>query len=80
MGNHIESSNYAAGVAIPASLQNKKPQPKKEDTGVYFDDGFGGTFTGGKNTGKSGKNDRNKPEKKKQTFDLEDEYYELDGF
>ena len=64
----------------PTPKQSPKPQPKKEDTGVYFDDGFGGTFTGGKNTGKSGKNDRNKPEKKKQTFDLEDEYYELDGF
>ena len=30
MGNQIESSNYAAGVAIRASLQNSKPQPKKE--------------------------------------------------
>jgi hypothetical protein len=63
---------------------------QKDYTGIYFDDGFGydrSDSTAVRNTkGKpgskpAGKSAAKKQEpKKKQTFDLEDEYYELEGF
>ena len=47
-----------------------QPQPAKEDTGITFKD-EDAAKNKGKDTGKK---------KEKNTFDLEDEYYDLDGF
>ena len=70
-----------------------KPQPKKqpqsithkkEDTGIYFDDGL--RTKNRKDGTKDANNKKNNAEKedkkqdKKKQFDLEDEYYDLDGF
>ena len=64
----------------PAVTQPKQ-QPKqevieREDTGIYFDDGFGEDVT--PTTPVSPK--QKKKEKELQEIDLEDEYYDLDGF
>ncbi len=47
--------------------------PDKEDTGIYFEDGFGSEPI--PQTSK-----KKKQEKELEEIDLEDEYYELDGF
>lgn len=60
----------------------KKPLPEvkqteKEDTGIVFDDGFGEDNNFG-NTPSTKKSNNSK--KEDNNFDLEDEYYDLDGF
>ncbi len=45
------------------------PQDNPDDTGIYFDDGFG-----------TNNNNQNNNNQNNQEFNLEDEYYELDGF
>ncbi len=50
----------------------------KEDTGIYFDDGFGAPEDVRRTNTKQ--NNSNAEKKKPQKFDLEDEYYDLDGF
>lgn len=55
-----------------------KPRQEKEDTGIYFDDGFGAPEDV-RNAVKK-QNNTNKEKDKPQKFDLEDEYYDLDGF
>ena len=47
--------------------------PDKEDTGIYFDDGFGEEPATTPNSSK-------KSEKELDDIYLDDEYYELDGF
>ncbi len=60
----------------PQKKEQPKPvvaEPKKEDTGIYFDDGFGEDITPEAPKTK-------KKEKELEDLDLEDEYYDLDGF
>ena len=63
----------------PATKPKQQPvtQPKKqpavEDTGIDFGDGFGGQ-------NRPTTNKKEEPKKKKPVIDLEDEYYDLDGF
>lgn len=60
----------------PQKKEQEKPEKtatdEPEDTGIYFDDGFG------TENGTPQKND--KKNKNNNDFDLEDEYYDLDGF
>lgn len=51
-------------------------QPAKEDTGIYFDDDFGGASKSKQETTIPQKEEK----KQQKSFDLEDEYYDLDGF
>ncbi len=69
-------------MAIPKATKPKQEpkqeplqtvNPDKEDTGIYFDDGFGEDITPTPTTKK-------KKEKELEEIDLEDEYYDLDGF
>ncbi len=65
------------GTVKPVTKKEQPQQPnnpQKEDTGIYFDDGFGEDVTPTPNTKKK------KNEKELEEFDLEDEYYDLDGF
>ncbi len=55
--------------------ENEKEQQPVEDTGIYFDDGFGQQSGNNKNT-----NQPKEKEPKQENFDLEDEYYDLEGF
>lgn len=48
----------------------KQPERKQEDTGIDFSDGFGS----------QNKTPQKQPAKKKPVVDLEDEYYDLEGF
>lgn len=76
--------------AQPKATKPARPLRQKDYTGIYFDDGFGydrSDSTAVRNTkGKPGSKPADKSAakkqepKKKQTFDLEDEYYELEGF
>ncbi|SES76718.1 hypothetical protein [Prevotella sp. kh1p2] len=76
--------------AQPKPAKPARPLRQKDYTGIYFDDGFGydrSDSTAVRNTkGKPGSKPADKSAakkqepKKKQTFDLEDEYYELEGF
>ena len=68
-------------MAIPKATKPKQEpkqeplqtvNPDKEDTGIYFDDGFGEDITPTPTT--------KKKEKELEEIDLEDEYYDLDGF
>jgi len=54
--------------------QNVELKPKRDDTGIYFDDDDLGVPT------QQNTNDKKKKEPQQQNFDIEDEYYELDGF
>ena len=62
--------------AKPATTQKPATQPKKqpavEDTGIDFGDGFGSQ--------NSPATQKAEPKKKKPVIDLEDEYYDLEGF
>ena len=58
----------------PAATPAPKPQPSTS-TGVYFGDGFGMSTQGTPVPATS-----SKEEKKAKRFDLEDDYYELEGF
>lgn len=70
---------------VKKPVQEKKPViqtqpqlPQKEDTGIYFDDGFGSENN---NRQQDNNKDNNKDQKKdNNNFDLEDEYYDLEGF
>lgn len=53
--------------------QEPKKETKKENTGIYFDQGFGSE------NNKNVKKENKKPLQPK-SFDLEDEYYDLEGF
>ena len=55
--------------------EDEKGQQPVEDTGIYFDDGFGQQSGNNKNT-----NQTKEKEPKQENFDLEDEYYDLEGF
>ncbi len=73
-----QSNSKLKNTTKTATVSNKNtkavtPPKKSTSTGIYFDDDFGNTQN--KNTTKK---KESKP--KKQTFDLEDEYYDLDGF
>ena len=62
----------------PKKSEQPKPTPvvpEKEDTGIYFDDGFGDDIVP-----KTPNNNNKKKEKELEELDLEDEYYDLDGF
>jgi tetratricopeptide (TPR) repeat protein len=62
----------------PAVKSTAKPQQTKQNgTVIYFEDGFGDNTKQSKNS-KAQK--AKKDEKKKNEFDLEDEYYDLKGF
>ena len=50
-----------------------KKQPAVEDTGIDFGDGFG-------SQNRPSTNKKEEPKKKKPVVDLEDEYYDLEGF
>ncbi len=50
-----------------------KKQPAVEDTGIDFGDGFG-------SQNRPATNKKEEPKKKKPVVDLEDEYYDLEGF
>jgi hypothetical protein len=50
-----------------------KKQPAVEDTGIDFGDGFG-------SQNRPSTNKKEEPKKKKPVIDLEDEYYDLEGF
>ena len=59
----------------PQKSEQPKPAavvPEKEDTGIYFDDGFGEDIVP--------QTPNKKKEKELEELDLEDEYYDLDGF
>lgn len=56
----------------PSQQTKPEPQIKSTNTGIYFDDGFGDT------PGKSTNKENNS--KKKQKLDIDDEYYDLEGF
>ena len=62
--------------AKPTTTQKSTTQPKKqpavEDTGIDFGDGFGSQ--------NSPATQKAEPKKKKPVIDLEDEYYDLEGF
>ena len=58
-------------------VEPKKTEPKKTDTGFYFEDGFG---EDNKNSNPNKKQSKKDEKKKDDSFDLEDEYYDLDGF
>ena len=55
-----------------AIINQVEPLPQKEDTGIVFDDGFGEDFVP--------ETPKKKKEKELEEIDLEDEYYDLDGF
>ena len=61
----------------PKKAEPKKAEPKKTDTGFYFEDGFG---EDNKNNAPNKKQSNNVQKKKDDAFDLEDEYYDLEGF
>ena len=66
--------------------QQPKKLPAKEETtttrtGIYFGDGFGEPASTTPTQNKQEKKDtQKKDEKKTKRFDLEDDYYELEGF
>lgn len=66
----------------PAPVKKPAPAPKKRtSTGIYFNDGFGlepGDTIKGK--GKRRPTEKTPKKPKAKTFDLEDEYYDLEGF
>lgn len=69
----------AAPAAKPTqSKKTVKPTQKKERTGIYFNDGFG--LEPNDSVKSSKKKTVKKKETKKKKFDLEDEYYDLEGF
>ena len=78
----IQTKPQVKPQAKPQTQPKPKPQvnpqnaePAHEDTGIDFDDGFGsGTGTKGNN------NQPDNKQKKKSDVNLEDEYYDLDGF
>lgn len=53
-------------------------KPNPDDTGIYFDDGFGSEPTGTQQQDTQKKNQNNN--NNSNDYDLEDEYYDLDGF
>ncbi len=68
-----EEPAKAPASTTDAGKETDAQQPA-EDTGIYFDDGFG--QQGGANTTKQTK----EKEPRQENFDLEDEYYDLEGF
>lgn len=64
--------------ALPTVKPKPLPQPakpRKENTGIYFDNGLPKT-----ESKKKGTQENEKDKKKSKPLDLEDEYYDLDGF
>ncbi len=54
------------------NIRQQEPLPEKEDTGIVFDDGFGEDIVPA--------SPKKKKEKELEEIDLEDEYYDLEGF
>lgn len=57
--------------------QQAQPVQRRDDTGIYFDDD---TPQGGTPTDNTQQNGQTRQEQKQSSLDLEDEYYDLDGF
>jgi hypothetical protein len=53
---------------------------KTTSTGIYFNDGFGLEKSDTTKNTKNKPTDKKKETKKQKSFDLEDEYYDLEGF
>lgn len=77
----------------PAATEKPKPKAalperKRDDTGIYFDDSFGqgnDSTTNSKKPAATAKpatqpTDKKQDAKDKKSLDLEDEYYDLEGF
>jgi tetratricopeptide (TPR) repeat protein len=64
---------------IPAK-KPAAPVKKTTSTGIYFNDGFGLEKSDTTKNTKNKPTDKKKETKKQKSFDLEDEYYDLEGF
>lgn len=73
----VEPQRPPQTIEVEAQPQRQQRQ-EKEDTGIYFDDGFGAPED--VRRANTQQNNNNKPKEQPQKFDLEDEYYDLDGF
>ena len=71
----IVNGNSKVSKNIPSQKSSVKKESisKKTNTGIYFNDGFSNTKNNSSKT-------KDKRQPQKQTFDLEDEYYDLEGF
>jgi hypothetical protein len=71
----IVNGNSKVSKNIPSQKSSVKKESisKKTNTGIYFNDGFSNTKSNSSKT-------KDKRQPQKQTFDLEDEYYDLEGF
>ena len=76
-------------VAKGSPVQTKQPisttkpttlTKKKNNTGIYFNDGFGLEKNDSTKKTNNKSTDKKKETKKRKAFDLEDEYYDLEGF
>ena len=65
-----QEAKPAQPTAKPTQPVKKQPERKVEDTGIDFSDGFGN----------QNKTPQKQSTKKKPVIDLEDEYYDLEGF
>ena len=72
------SAKTASGVSIPATPP--APKPKKSSTGIYFGDRKAEKAASDKQKGKAAVDKKKQEKKKKKDYDLEDEYYDLEGF
>ncbi len=68
---NIQSNGKVDKKIDKSSTKEQSTKSQTEDTGIYFDDGF--------NSGTQSQKEKKNSEKKKE-FDLEDEYYDLEGF
>lgn len=71
----------SAQIQKPKSTTKTNPLIKKNNnTGIYFNDGFGLEKNDSTKKTNNKSTDKKKDTKKQKSFDLEDEYYDLEGF